>query len=166
MKNRKPRVISPCNAERATRQPNARIIEFASDNGGGLIEFRTGNDDTLMVHVYRCDDTVRVSAPLTGPVKTLLDDALSALESASSFMAGFADDDEQDEPIGDDCDAIANVIERLAFMGAKCDPVRDAAPELLDLIRVASQADSLDIEVRTAWWERRKAILAAVKQEG
>lgn len=58
--------------------------------------------------------------------------------------------------------------------GAKCtngiwseQPVRDAracliaaAPEMADLLRRASEADSPNDDVRTMWWEERAAVLA------
>jgi len=39
-----------------------------------------------------------------------------------------------------------------------------AAPELLDLLERASEADSPNEDIRTAWWEERAALIA--KAEG
>jgi len=42
---------------------NVRVVEFSSENGGGLIEFRTLADGRLRVELYRCDPTVWVIPP-------------------------------------------------------------------------------------------------------
>jgi hypothetical protein len=55
---RKPRVMTKCVAN-TYAAPNERIIEFGSDNGGGLIAFRMV-DENLVVDVYRTDPTVIV----------------------------------------------------------------------------------------------------------
>lgn len=40
---------------------NERIIEFSSNNGGGLISLWEMADGTLSVHLYRHDDTVKIT---------------------------------------------------------------------------------------------------------
>lgn len=71
MRQRKPRVLSPCVAERYNRRPNERIIEFSfSDGTGGLISFRQPDPERGLVgrvEVYRTDGKVSVSAPEDQP---------------------------------------------------------------------------------------------------
>ena len=55
----RPRVTVNCVADTYTG-PGERIIEFSSENGGGLIAFRMRHDGTLLVDIYRTDPTVRV----------------------------------------------------------------------------------------------------------
>jgi hypothetical protein len=55
----KPRILSPCNAERATRRQNERIAEFSSEHGGGLFSIRTYEGHAI-AELYRLDETVRV----------------------------------------------------------------------------------------------------------
>ena len=61
---RKPRIISPCVAERYNRRQDSRIVEFAFPDAqvGGLIEFRMQNG-VPTVEVYRTDGQVQVIAP-------------------------------------------------------------------------------------------------------
>lgn len=56
---KRPRVTTNCVASRYT-QKNERIIEFSSDNGGGLISFLATDDGRLLVDVYNQDSSVEV----------------------------------------------------------------------------------------------------------
>lgn len=63
MPKRKPRVISPCTAERCSMQDHTRIIEFSgatSNERGGLIEFRD-LDEHMLVIPYVLGAEVRVN---------------------------------------------------------------------------------------------------------
>lgn len=55
----KPRIISPCVAERYARDTDSRIAEFSTALGGGLIEVRNG-DTGPTVSLYRCGPTVTI----------------------------------------------------------------------------------------------------------
>lgn len=56
----KPSVKTKCPAN-AFAAPNERIIEFAFSNGdGGLIAFRTHDDGSSHVSVYRVDENVTI----------------------------------------------------------------------------------------------------------
>lgn len=56
----KPRVNTKCVANAYTGK-DERIIEFSSENGGGLIQFMERQDGSLHVHLYRLDPTVKVT---------------------------------------------------------------------------------------------------------
>lgn len=63
MPRRKPRVISPCSAERHSMQDHTRVIEFAgatSGERGGLIEFRD-LEQHMLVLPYVLGSEVRVN---------------------------------------------------------------------------------------------------------
>ena len=54
----KPRIITKCPANAYTEK-NERVVEYASDSGGGLIHL-IEVEGTLHVTLYRHDDTVRI----------------------------------------------------------------------------------------------------------
>lgn len=63
----KPRIISPCTAERYTRNPDARIAEFSVNGAGGLLSVtdaegyrNTPPGTKAVVELYRLDDTIAV----------------------------------------------------------------------------------------------------------
>lgn len=60
----KPRVTSPCIAEKYNRNKNTRIIEFFDPvlQVGGLIEFRRTDDGKLLVIPYRLSENVEARA--------------------------------------------------------------------------------------------------------
>lgn len=62
MPSRKIKVSTSCVAN-GHAEPNEKIIEFSSPNGGGLISFQLKDDGTLNVSVYNTDATVMVQTP-------------------------------------------------------------------------------------------------------
>jgi hypothetical protein len=56
---KRPSVNLKCSADRYAA-PNERIIEFSSESGGGLIDL-CDVGETLLVSVYRTDDSVEVT---------------------------------------------------------------------------------------------------------
>lgn len=55
---KKPSINTRCVANHYAA-PNERIIEFSNANGGGgLISFRTAEDGSIVVEVYRQENTV------------------------------------------------------------------------------------------------------------
>jgi hypothetical protein len=59
-------VIIACVAD-GYHGPGERIIEFSSENGGGLIAFALRDDGTLLVNVYNTDRTVVVGGSPRNP---------------------------------------------------------------------------------------------------
>lgn len=71
---------------------------------------------------------------------------LSLREAKDAFDAG--------RPMPDTLDGL---VEAEKFAQRKA--LEAAAPDLLDLLMRASEADSPNIDVRTAWWERRDVVM-------
>lgn len=76
----KPRIISPCVAERYNTDRAQRIAEISTKIGGALLSVRE-RDEHVEIEIYRADPSVRVVTP-PDPLRDAAADMLAALKDA------------------------------------------------------------------------------------
>lgn len=99
MARQKPRIISPCVAERYNSRKEERIIEFSghAEERGGLISFNNRDED-IVVGLFRLDKDVKVNCPPAALIFTdegwleleAIIDKRRALRAAEADLAAMA----------------------------------------------------------------------------